>query len=131
MSAEDDYWSECIADAAESCGLELTAEQRKCLVESVQAAHENYGMAFYSPPSSDRLDSINSEWEAKFRRLQAEFDADKERRIQWAINEDQLPWPGMMTAFENYYGQSWFDRDWRDETAIWAAAWKAAKTHNA
>ena len=60
-----------------------------------------------------------------------ETDADKERRIQWAINEDQLPWPGMMTAFENYYGQSWFDRDWRDETAIWAAAWKAAKTHNA
>ena len=59
-----------------------------------------------------------------------ETDADKERRIQWAINEDQLPWPGMMTAFENYYGQSWFDRDWRDETAIWAAAWKAAKTHN-
>ena len=131
MSAEDDYWSECIADAAESCGLELTAEQRKCLVESVQAAHENYGMAFYSPPSSDRLDSINSEWEAQFRRLQAEFDADKERRIQWAINEDQLPWPGMMTAFENYYGQSWFDRDWRAESSTWAAAWKAAKRHGA
>ena len=77
MSAEDDYWSECIGDAAEACGLELTAEQRKCLVESVQVAHENYGMAFYSPPSSDRLDSINSEWEAKFRSLQAEFDAYK------------------------------------------------------
>lgn len=60
-----------------------------------------------------------------------ETDADKERRIRWAINEDQLPWPGMMTAFETYYGQSWFDRDWRGETAIWAAAWKAAKTHNA
>ena len=41
------------------------------------------------------------------------------------------PYPGMATAFEQYYGQSWFDRDWRDETAIWAAAWKAAKTHNA
>ena len=77
MSAEDDYWSECIGDAAEACGLELTAEQRKGLVKSVQVAHEYYGMAFYSPPSSDRLDSINSEWEAKFRSLQAEFDAYK------------------------------------------------------
>lgn len=59
-----------------------------------------------------------------------ETEADRERRIQWAMNEDQLPWPGMMTSFERYYGQSWFDKSYRDETAIWAAAWKAAKTHN-
>ena len=77
MSAETDYWSECIGYAAESCALELTAEQHKCLAESVQEAHENYGMAFYSPPSSDRLDAINAEWGAKFKRLQAEFDAYK------------------------------------------------------
>ena len=77
MSAENDYWSECIWSAADECALELTAEQHKCLVESVQVAHENYGMAFYSPPWSDRLDSINSELEAKFRSLQAEFDAYK------------------------------------------------------
>ena len=77
MSAENDYWSECIWSAADECALELTAEQHKCLVESVQAAHENYGMAFYSPPSSDRMDDINAEWTAKFKRLQAEFDAYK------------------------------------------------------
>ena len=35
--------------------------------------------------------------------FQGETDADKERRLRWAINEDQLPWPGMMTAFEKYY----------------------------
>ena len=87
MSAEDDYWSECIGDAAEACGLELTAEQRKGLVKSVQVAHEYYGMAFYSPPSSDRLDSINSEWEAKFRSLKAEFDAYKQGANPAAINE--------------------------------------------
>lgn len=73
-------------------------------------------------------DGANPHYDGLF---DGETDADKERRIQCAINEDQLPWPGMMTAFENYYGQSWFDRDLRDETAIWAAAWKAAKTHNA
>ena len=77
MSAEDDYWSECIWSAAEECDLKLTAEQHKCLAESVQVAHENYGMAFYQPSPSDRLDDINSEWEAKFKRLQAEFDAYK------------------------------------------------------
>jgi hypothetical protein len=36
--------------------------------------HENYGMAFYSPPSSDRLNSIESEWKAKYANLQREFD---------------------------------------------------------
>ena len=56
-----------------------------------------------------------------------ESESDKERRIQWAMNEDQMPWPGMMSAFERYYGQSWFEKNYRSETAIWAAAWKASK----
>ena len=77
MSAENDYWCECIWSAAEECDLELTTEQHTCLTESVQAAHENYGMAFYSPPSSDYFDRVNSEWEARYKRLQAEFDAYK------------------------------------------------------
>ena len=77
MSAESDYWAECIWSAADDCSLTLTAEQHKCLAESAQAGHENYGMAFYSPPSSDYFDRANAEWEAKFKRLQAEFDAYK------------------------------------------------------
>lgn len=36
------------------------------------------------------------------------------------------PYPGMAQAFENHFGQSWRDRDWRGETATWAASWKAA-----
>ena len=36
------------------------------------------------------------------------------------------PYPGMATAFEAHTGQSWTDSDWRKETAMWAAAWKAA-----
>ena len=40
------------------------------------------------------------------------------------------PFPGMAAAFEAHTGQSWSDPDWRQETAMWAAAWKAAKTHN-
>lgn len=37
------------------------------------------------------------------------------------------PFPGMATAFEAHTGQSWTDPNWRGETAMWAAAWKAAK----
>ena len=37
------------------------------------------------------------------------------------------PYPGMAAAFEAHTGQSWTDPDWRNETATWAAAWKAAK----
>jgi hypothetical protein len=33
------------------------------------------------------------------------------------------PYPGMIQAFEAHYGQSFTDKDWRNETGIWAAAW--------
>jgi hypothetical protein len=32
----------------------------------------------------------------------------------------------MIQAFEAHYGQSFTDKDWRNETGIWAAAWGAA-----
>lgn len=75
MSAEQDYWSECISLAAEECDLTMTAEQLECLADSVAAGHECYGMAFYSPPASDRLSDIEREWKAKLAALQGEFDA--------------------------------------------------------
>ncbi len=37
-----------------------------------------------------------------------------------------VPYPGMQEAFESHFGQSWTDRDWRNEASTWAAAWKAA-----
>ena len=36
------------------------------------------------------------------------------------------PLPGMIAAFEQQFGQSWTDRDWRNETSVWACAWRAA-----
>lgn len=36
------------------------------------------------------------------------------------------PYPGMATAFENYYSQKWADPEWHKETSVWAAAWKQA-----
>ena len=75
MSAVTDYWRECIANAAEECGLTLTAEQLDALAAGVEMGHEHYGMAFYSPPASDRLAVIEREWKAKHDALQAEFSA--------------------------------------------------------
>ena len=53
----------------------------------------------------------------------------------WKRFSDELfrsqdaPYPGMIEAFEKHYGQSWVDREWRDEARTWAAAWKAAIRH--
>ena len=75
LSAQQDYWRECLSIAAEECGLELLPEQLNCLASSVEAGHENYGMAFYSPPPSDRISEIEGSWKNKLKALQAEFDA--------------------------------------------------------
>lgn len=75
MSTQRDYWQECIAIAAEECDLTLTPEQLDCLAGGAEGGHEHYGMAFYSPPWSDRMGDIEREAADKLKRLQAEFDA--------------------------------------------------------
>ena len=72
---ELDYWEECISIAAESCGLSLTDDQLSELASSAMAGHEHYGMAFYSPPPSDRISDIEDEWKKKLSDLQNEFDS--------------------------------------------------------
>ena len=58
-------------------------------------------------------------------------------RKAWARFKNELhrspdaPYPGMSEAFEQHFSQSFTDRDWRAESATWAAAWKAAKRHEA
>lgn len=74
MSAKLDYWSECIAIAAEECGLALTPEQLACLAEGAAGGHEHYGMAFYSPPASDRISVIEDEWRAKLKAKERELE---------------------------------------------------------
>ena len=36
------------------------------------------------------------------------------------------PYPGMIAAFESHYGQSFADKDWRNEASVWAQGWQAA-----
>jgi hypothetical protein len=72
--SDSDYWRECISQSAEECGVALTDEQLSAIAEDVSVGHRQYGMAFYSPPSSDRVDDIRDEWKGKLAKLQREFD---------------------------------------------------------
>jgi hypothetical protein len=67
-----DYWEECVACAADECELVLTKEQLQCLAGAVEGAHDNYGMAFYSPSSDCGPRVSESE-----RALQRRYDALK------------------------------------------------------
>lgn len=75
-----EYWQEAFEIALDEMDLfsiveGLTTEQRKEIGEALAGSHECYGMAFYSPPPSDRLNDIEREWKRKYEALQAEFDA--------------------------------------------------------
>jgi hypothetical protein len=74
VTAQLDYWKECIAIAAEECELALTPEQLNYLAEAAESGHEHYGMAFYSPPPSDRLNDIEREWKAKLKAVQDDHE---------------------------------------------------------
>ncbi len=69
-----EYWEECIGHAANDCGLKLTPEQLDALAYAVEIAHENYGMAFYSPSWSERISDIEEEYKKKLK--------DKERELE-------------------------------------------------
>ena len=64
-------------------------------------------------------------------------EQDTSVRKAWARFSNELhrspdaPYPGMADAFEQHFSQSFTDREWRSESATWAAAWKAAKNHGA
>ena len=67
----------------------------------------------------------------------APSEKDEPIRKAWARFSNALhrspdaPYPGMSEAFEKHFSQSFTDREWRAESGVWAAAWKAAKNHGA
>lgn len=85
-----DYWKECISQAAEDCGLAMTDDQLTELAESVKSGHENYGMAFYSPPDHERMDDIENEWKAKLKAKDQELEryrSNAETAIKQALRQ--------------------------------------------
>lgn len=84
-----DYWIECVSCACEDSGISLTVEQIENIADSVSGGHENYGMAFYSPPPSDRVADIERGWQKKLDDLQTEFDGyvrGSERAVKRALH---------------------------------------------
>lgn len=67
----------------------------------------------------------------------AQTAQDESVRKAWARFSNKLhsspdaPYPGMSESFEQHFSQSFTDREWRAESDTWAAAWKAAKRHEA
>ncbi len=85
-----DYWQEYISQAADECGLKLTKEQLECLASSAEAGHEYYGMAFYSPPSSDRIADIERGWKEKVAALERAaqtYRDNAEKAIKQALKQ--------------------------------------------
>lgn len=68
------FWKDVLSDGACEVALTLTDAQLTKLAEYASGAHENYGMAFYSPPDSDRLNAIEREWKARYSALETEFN---------------------------------------------------------
>ncbi|ARK07460.1 hypothetical protein LAV_00060 [Sphingobium phage Lacusarx] len=83
MNGKADYYQECFEISMEEAGCwhlveQMTKEQRQEVGEGIAGGVENEGMAFYTPPSSDRYNQIERDWKAKYDRLQAEFDRYRE-----------------------------------------------------
>lgn len=79
MSAET-YWQESFEIALDSLNLfhlveQMTPEQRAQIGESLANSAEHQSMACYTPSPSDRVSSIEREWQQKYDRLEAEFNA--------------------------------------------------------
>ena len=111
MDKDLSYWSECIETAADECDLNMTAEQRLAIAENVSSWHENYGLAFYSPPSSERYDAIEREWKQKYEALKAEFEAyrgNAEKAVHQALRlgRDTTVSIGAHGSVEGHNGRS-------------------------
>jgi hypothetical protein len=68
------YWEECLAYALEERGIKVTDDDLKYIAEAVEGAHDNYGRAFYSPPSSERLNDIKNEYVGKLKEKEKEYE---------------------------------------------------------
>lgn len=90
---EQDYWAESLAIAAEECDepLKFTPKQLAHLASAMSSAHEHYGMAFYSPPPSDRISDIEREWKRKLKEAQDELEQYRGYAEKAVIRAASLP----------------------------------------
>jgi len=69
------YWEECIEEAFAECEIKANEQQVKDVIEWVEGAHENYGMAtgkeFIPNPMNSEVDTLK----AKIKKLEAMQDS--------------------------------------------------------
>lgn len=71
---DTDYWKESLSIAADECELQMTPEQLEYMASAMSGSHEHYGLAFYEPPPSERLNQIEREWERRLADLKKRHD---------------------------------------------------------
>ena len=117
-------------------------QQLARLVEVQRVGREEAGKA---PLECVVVESDWPEYEPTWKAIEARvtgaqpapIEQDTSVRKAWARFSNELhrspdaPYPGMSEAFEKHFSQSFTDREWRAESGVWAAAWKAAKNHGA
>lgn len=69
-----EYYAEGLGESFEQHGVTATQEQITNIAADVLVCVEHEGMAFYTPPASERLEQIEGEWRKKYEALQREFD---------------------------------------------------------
>lgn len=91
--SDHDYWAESLAIAAEECDepLKFTPGQLAHLAGAMSSAHDHYGMAFYSPPPSDRISDIEREWKRKLKEAQDELEQFRGYAEKAVIRAASLP----------------------------------------
>lgn len=100
---------------------DATTEEDEWLEPIFEAAQERWPAAAQAAPA-DALDA--EKHDPNVDKAWAQFCA--------GIGDGaSAPYPGMIAAFEQYYTQSFADKDWRNEASVWAAAWKKAKAEPA
>lgn len=103
MNTPIDYWKECISQAAEECDLTLTADQLEVIADAVYGGHENYGMAFYSPPAGDRATTVEREWKAKYAALETRLRDFEERADKAVRRLGKIPSDCVVTIDQHGY----------------------------
>ena len=99
------HWKK--ADATQATFDQLVEDTRAAILTSNSGAQ---------PAPSGEDDAVRKSW--------ARFSNELHR-------SPDAPYPGMSEAFERHFSQSFTAREWRAESGVWAAAWKAAKNHGA
>lgn len=74
-----EYYEEAFMIAMEEAGCwhlveRMTKEQRAEVGAGIAGSVEHEGLAFYTPPASDRYRQIEREWQAKYNRLANEYE---------------------------------------------------------